>query len=259
MTTEFSTLDGLDDTVSSAPVTVPENALELSNPDSALSGQSRGTQNIGGGPNLQFDAPSALIRVRETAVNSPNVLRLGQVDKGFLGMSVNTGTLDTMFAGRDSSGRTVVKIAKDGFDAKTATDDQLIFNSSQNIFKIVKKDTGTIPAFSIAAGGSAVLAIPHGQVNKVPICRVFVKGTLLNWSSLAAITSDYVEAPLVQDTSNNTNGYLFPAANGSFYPCVITFIADATNLYIQASYPSAVATSILAIPVTYFIEQETAI
>lgn len=35
------------------------------------------------------------------------------------------------------------KVAQDGFDVLTATDDQLIFNSEQNMFKIAKVVTGT--------------------------------------------------------------------------------------------------------------------
>jgi hypothetical protein len=54
-------------------------------------------------------------------------------------------------------GTPVLKVAKDGYDALTATDDQLIFNSQQNVFKIAKILTGDI-AIDFAARGAAGVA-----------------------------------------------------------------------------------------------------
>lgn len=83
-------------------------------------------------------------------------------------VKVNNGTNMIGLFGPDSTGQTVIKIAKPGFDASTATDEQLVFNSSQNTFKIV--GTGTLtavgPTVSIAAVGvdvqSASTNIAHG-------------------------------------------------------------------------------------------------
>lgn len=61
-------------------------------------------------------------------------------------------------AGKDSTGTVVFKVAKPGFNAITATNDQLIFNSSQNMFKIVKAGTITV----VVSGGTGTTVVPHG-------------------------------------------------------------------------------------------------
>jgi len=63
----------------------------------------------------------------------------------------NDGTNNIGLFGFDSSGNMVVKVARPGFNADTATDSQLIFNSSQNTFKIAM--SGTV-AFTPANGGA---------------------------------------------------------------------------------------------------------
>lgn len=45
-------------------------------------------------------------------------------------------------------------IAKPGISVITATDDQLIFNSLQNVLKIVSTNTVTIPQFTVASSAS---------------------------------------------------------------------------------------------------------
>lgn len=62
----------------------------------------------------------------------------------------------------------VMKVSKEGFDALTASNEDLIFNSNQNIFKIADSDTVTAPVAtatmtaSTMAYGSATTTIPHG-------------------------------------------------------------------------------------------------
>lgn len=48
--------------------------------------------------------------------------------------------------GVQPDGTSRIRIAKEGIDVVDATDDQLIFNSAQNVLKIVKTGTTTIPA-----------------------------------------------------------------------------------------------------------------
>jgi hypothetical protein len=57
--------------------------------------------------------------------------------------------------GPDSGGNEVVKISQAGFDASTATNSQLIFNSQQNTFKVATTLTGSLAvSFSSYAQGS---------------------------------------------------------------------------------------------------------
>ncbi len=73
-----------------------------------------------------------------------------------------------------------VKIARDGFDVTTATNDQLIFNSSQNVFKIVGTGPASININFSAHGAStsgtdkAQVLVPHG-LGYAPIPFVFME------------------------------------------------------------------------------------
>lgn len=70
--------------------------------------------------------------------------------------------------GRDSTGKVVVKTAKEGYDADTATDEQLIFNSNQNILKIAATGVASITTSTI----SDSLVIPH-SLGSVKAAQVF--------------------------------------------------------------------------------------
>lgn len=188
-----------------------------------------------------------------------NAAIINQDNKGYI---VNDGTDNRVLLGyqKDGFGTGIdygLKVSQTGYDVLSTSSTNLSFNSAQNIFKIVTKGSGTIPSFSISGTPNAsLITIPHGQ-SHVPVCFVYCRATLLNYATLSAITSDYVPAPIIQDTTNNANGYLFLAANGTSYPISISFIADSTNLYIQATYQGTASTTINAIPVVYYILQET--
>ena len=170
----------------------------------------------------------------------------------------NNGTNNVGLFGFDDTGTMVVKVAKPGYDANSATNDQLVFNSSQNVFKIVDKLTTTIPSFSLAAGAGnrfKIITIPHLQ-SSTPLVEIYVQSYLVNFSVGGFISSTYTPLPVVYDGSPNT--YVFPAADMSSYPLTIRYAVDSTNIYIQASYASTAATTVNDIPVTYFIKQESA-
>lgn len=158
---DFSTLDNSPEPLPSSGTSTDPNALNLTNPDSVLSGTNRGTQFVGSAT-LQIDSTKDLITVHGLGNQTSSIVRLGQVSNGFLGFAVNDGKNDTMFAGQDDTGTTVVKVAKTGFDVKTATSSQLIFNSSQDTFKIV--DIVTIPltfTLNVSAGSFGLISVPH--------------------------------------------------------------------------------------------------
>lgn len=55
-----------------------------------------------------------------------------------------------------------MRIAKDGYDARTASDSNLIFNSDNNVFKIVATGTASItPASSISGGTKTTATVAH--------------------------------------------------------------------------------------------------
>ena len=53
-----------------------------------------------------------------------------------------------------------MKVAKDGYDATTATGDQLVFNSDQNILKVVQSGVATLNVLAGATGG--LVSVTHG-------------------------------------------------------------------------------------------------
>lgn len=65
---------------------------------------------------------------------------------------------------RDINGHASLKVAKEGYDASNASNDQLVFNSDQNIFKIVDSGTATIPGFTIGisdTSGTSSVDVMH--------------------------------------------------------------------------------------------------
>jgi hypothetical protein len=56
----------------------------------------------------------------------------------------------SIYLATDADGNPVLKIAKEGKDATTGGNEDLVFNSSQNVLKVVATDTTTIPGFTIA-------------------------------------------------------------------------------------------------------------
>jgi len=61
----------------------------------------------------------------------------------------SNGTALAQF-GQFADGSIALKVAKTGYNVSVATDDQLIFNSNQNIFKIIQTGTFTFPLTSIS-------------------------------------------------------------------------------------------------------------
>lgn len=75
----------------------------------------------------------------------------------------------------DSTGTPILKVSKEGYDATTATNDQLIFNSAQNIFKVAYTTVHTFPAESITiAGGLQQLVYAHG-LGSIPKVEVEIE------------------------------------------------------------------------------------
>ena len=90
-------------------------------------------------------------------------------------VKVNDGTDNRVALGLLSDGSYGLKVSQPGFDVLSAADDELIFNSGQNVFKIVGKHSGTLAALT-ATNGAALGATsattfdvyPHG-LGYIPI------------------------------------------------------------------------------------------
>lgn len=82
--------------------------------------------------------------------------------------------------GQDSTGNTVLKVAQSGYDARTATNSQLVFNSNQDILKVVLSGTITV---SITAGGGAVATVVAHGLSNIPMAIVYWSGSPSFWGS----------------------------------------------------------------------------
>lgn len=81
-----------------------------------------------------------------------------------------------MIVGFDSDANPVVKISEEGFSVLNAADDELIFNSDRNVFKIAQ--TGTVEFSKGANSAGASTQVAHG-LNFTPIViAYFLSGSL---------------------------------------------------------------------------------
>lgn len=68
-------------------------------------------------------------------------------------LAVQDGYEKAAFGFYGAAGKFGLKVAKDGFDATTTADENLVFNSEQNTFKIIDSGTITFPALSVSNPG----------------------------------------------------------------------------------------------------------
>lgn len=134
---EFSSLDSSQPNIPFTGSNVSENALGLTNPDSVLSGTTRGTQNMGG-PNFVSDPANSRMLVYDGVTD--------RVEFGKIGTGPNDWGL---------------KVSQPNIDVRTATNSQLIFNSAQDTFKVVA--TGSIVSAALSLSNPGVGSYNSGQ------------------------------------------------------------------------------------------------
>lgn len=171
----------------------------------------------------------------------------GDIGYGFL--MYDTNGLVAIACYVDSTGQPILKVAKEGFDALTATNDQLIFNSAQNVFKIATTNTATVSVPDpIAAGATVTTPVAHG-LGASPAFDVYV-----NIPSYAGYTGTGQLTKVPGDvigTVGASGGQIFLRGNAR---------VDATNIYFDVTNHSASSLAGLAGTWTfkYYIQQETA-
>jgi len=121
----------------------------------------------------QLDS-EAVTKVFRVAANTPGFIE-GKLPDGLgYGYLLYSGDKVAIACYISTSGTPVLKVAKDGYDALTATDDQLIFNSTQNILKIVQTGTATINVPSSANDFADNVTITH-NLGFIPKYTAYVK------------------------------------------------------------------------------------
>lgn len=91
----------------------------------------------------------------------------------------------------------VVRISKAGFDAETTTDDNLIFNSAQNVFKIISTGTVTV---ATSGTGSFSTSVPH-SLGFTPAVIAFVTYPSDPPSSRISVPFSLIFSPSGADTA----------------------------------------------------------
>lgn len=151
---------------------------------------------------------------------------------------------------RDKDGNTALRIAKPNIEVSTATNDQLIFNSSQNTLKIVKTDTLVTTLTNTSntvAQGVQTITIPH-LLNFKPAYTVY----LLVPDGLAGISgAQLVALPYNSFVGNNPG--LGPFTY--FYAYV-----DESSLYIRFNhgFSTDYSPQTPTYSIRYYLMQETA-
>lgn len=137
--------------------------------------------------------------------------------------------------GKSSNSFYGLKVSKPDIDVFSATDEQLVFNSEQNVFKIV--DKGTIE-ITLDADTATAVEIAHG-LSYTPIV-------------LAFFTSDtqYYPLPAIMASTINTTSNMIEIQTW------LDAYTDSTNLIIKGQ--NANATPAGPLSVTYYLLQETA-
>lgn len=93
-----------------------------------------------------------------------------------------------IYAAVDNDGQPILKVAKTGHDATSASDENLVFNSAQNVLKVIKTDTVNLPALGAAgsSGDTSTITVNTGVSSTKP------------YTYLAYMTNDsggYIQLP----------------------------------------------------------------
>lgn len=180
--------------------------------------------------------------------NQVNALVSGKLpnDLGY-GIQFSDGNnIPRIVAYIDESNQPVFKISEDGIDVTVATNDQLTFNSQQNVFKIVETDVATIPSVAAASSGSLTdssIVVDTGVISSTN--RSFL-------AFLEATNGEFTPLPAFATMPGPSfGGYI------SHYWDAISFLSGGTvNLEFRITNYSN--TSISARNVRWFVLQESA-
>lgn len=172
-------------------------------------GNLRGTQGVGyGGVKIDGARNRVTLEANNTRVtlgdtsDSDNITGVALADTTSgnnlvtLGRDITSGSATTglmaydgqntkrMLAGAFPDGSVKIKLSQAGYDVATATDDQLIWSSDFNTFKIVTPETVTLT--TVATGGTYSTTVPH-TLGDVPAVLAYVE--------LASSPGQFVQLP----------------------------------------------------------------
>lgn len=195
------------DTVPAAPI--PQMPMERVLPRQTSTGLARGIQQLGS-PNVFVDSGNEQIIVAKTDtsnVTTPQVLMGNQVNKG-----------EGFY------------VTKPGIDVTTAKNDSdFIFNSNQNVFKIVKEGTLTVPGITVSStagnytSNGTDVSSPHNLDFIPALLAYYGDGTFyvplqysVNFSPTSSSAVWYTITPFVDSVNVSVNFDVMVFGNTSF-------------------------------------------
>ncbi len=181
-------------------------------------------------PNL---APFFGRKISKTGINitqaTDNQLILKEdYDQGNTIYYDDSGIPNVLIGKRPLTGVRGFYVAAPGIDVTKATDPQLIFNSQNDVFKIVESGHGTVTVGSGDTANTVQTKIPHG-LDYVPI----VKGFIQNPSSDIQPSSGEIQCPFAIYGDTTTGGHptvLLPLLQYYYVG------ADSTYIYLNVFY-----------------------
>lgn len=155
--------------------------------------------------------------------------------------------------GKGADGFYGVKVSQEGIDVYSAADNELVFNSSQNVFKVSEAGTVSLASQSVGAGLSVdqKFTIPH-DLGRVPAFNAFVLVTNTGQAAINQFPSTYYVS------ISNVFSYTESGGTGLNYSHVAGI--DEDNFYFTRSVfnGSASTQTIAASTLKYYIYEESA-
>lgn len=196
--------------------------------------------------------------------NGEERLSLGKTAENQFGFMVPDDTeTPRLFAGKFPDGSVKIKLSQSSHDVTTATDDQLIWSSDFNLFKVVRTGTLTLPLVSVtvaAAAGmyssttSSSTPVAHGLGYKPSIVSFVEDSSFTGTDGLPALS------PM-----NTTNYSLFIGGGGGIGIISRRIFVDDTYVFAKGNYYVLVNGSGFAgtytsdaVTIRYYLLRETA-
>lgn len=156
--------------------------------------------------------------------------------------------------GKGANGFYGLKVSPEGTDVYTAADDELIFNSDQNVFKIVETGTATVPLISMGAGvsnASQSVTVTH-NLGYTPICIAY------------AVDRDgkLIQLPLLNGRRYINLEAVLPGAGIVMAPYSVAQAEVTTTTVVFSNYAAnsnmGSGSTVSALNIKYYLLQETA-
>lgn len=182
-------------------------------------------------------------------------LSLGTSPTKGLQMIFNDGSTNRLLIGQNQAGDEVVWVSAIGVDVTKANPNlpgQLIFNSSQDIFKIIKSDIADIPSASNIVGPfwsqTVSVSVAH-NLGFVPAVVAFS-------------FSNSIYEPFVSGTNTITSSIYTDSIGSKFFAdsarMTTNVEVNSTTVVFSITYQDLAGNTYDAVPIKYYLLQETA-